>query len=108
MTLLATEALTTSQADLIALARREQTLLTAALSSLFTRPDLDEQISHALGYPDWPQPLTLLPALAPRLTTATPQLAVYLAYATAASRRAIAAVAEHGWPNQRVAADAAW
>jgi hypothetical protein len=106
--LAATAAVATGHADLTALARREQALLCAALTSLFLRPTLDAQVSQALGYPDWPRPLTLLPDLAPALTTATPQLAVYLAFATAAGRRAIAVVAEHGWPDQPAAADAAW
>lgn len=107
MTQLAAKAMATAHVDLTALARREQALLTAALSSLFTRPALDEQVSHALGYPEWPQPLTLLPDLAPGLTTATPQLAAYLAFATT-GRQAITTVAEHGWPTQPAAADAAW
>jgi hypothetical protein len=108
MTQVASAVAAIARADLIALARREQALLTAALSSLFTRPALDEQVSCALGYPGWPQPLTLLPDLAPGLTTATPQLAAYLAFATAAGRQTIGTVAEHGWPDQPAAADAAW
>ncbi|MEU4243136.1 DUF6624 domain-containing protein [Actinoplanes sp. NPDC026619] len=94
--------------DLPAVARREQALLAAALASLFTDPALDARISQALGYPHWPQPLTLLPDLAPHLTVATPQLAAYLAFATTAGRASIDAVVDRGWPSQPADADAAW
>ncbi|MEU7921921.1 DUF6624 domain-containing protein [Micromonospora zamorensis] len=103
-----TAATAIAHADLTALARREQALLTAALGSLFSHPALDEEISHALGYPDWPQPLTLLPDLVPELTTTTPQLAAYLAFATIAGRQAVDVIAEYGWPIRPAAADAAW
>ncbi|MET7709025.1 DUF6624 domain-containing protein [Micromonospora sp. NPDC005413] len=106
MTQTATTAI--AHADLTALARREQALLTAALGSLFGRPALDEEISRALGYPDWPQPLTLLPDLVPELTTTTSQLAGYLAFATTAGRQAVDVIAEYGWPIGPAAADAAW
>jgi hypothetical protein len=94
--------------EFVAAARREQALLTAALTSLFIDRELDERVSRALGYPAWPQPLTLLPDLAPRLATATPQLAAYLAFAITAGRDTIAAITEFGWPDQPAAADAAW
>lgn len=110
MTHLTAEPVRTHRPDVVALARREQALLTAALTSLFTNPDLDTRISQALDYPRWPQPITLLPAIAPDLTTATPQLAAYLAFAASASAETITAVTEDGWPTraQRGAADAAW
>ncbi|WP_328372628.1 DUF6624 domain-containing protein [Micromonospora zamorensis] len=103
-----TAATATTHADLTALARREQALLTAALGSLFSRPALDEEISRALGYPDWPRPLTLLPDLVPELTITTPQLAAYLAFAATAGRQAVDVIAEYGWPIGPAGADAAW
>jgi hypothetical protein len=63
-----------------------------------------------LGYPGWPQPITLLPTLAPELTDATPQLAAYLAFAGTATADAIATITGHGWPDPAdpAACDAAW
>jgi hypothetical protein len=92
------------------LARREQALLSETLGSLFTRPDLDAEVSSALGYPDWPPPLTLLPDVAPSLTSATPQLDAYLPFAASACHEALTTLARDGWPAPSVpgAADAAW
>jgi hypothetical protein len=99
---------TAAAVDLVAFARREQALLTVALQSVFNDRELDARISRALGYPAWPQPLTLLPTVAPELTTATPQLAAYLAFAASAGNAAIVDITERGWPTQPAAADAAW
>lgn len=105
-----TESISREGAVLLALARREQSLLAGALASLFTDPVLDAKISRALGYPDWPLPLTLLPEIAPGLALLTPQLAAYLAFAAEASGRAAALIAARGWPREsgRDVADAAW
>jgi hypothetical protein len=105
-----TPAAASCHAGLVALARREQALLAAALGSLFTNPDLDMQISCALGYPGWPQPITLLPTRAPELADITPQLAAYLAFVGSAAAEAIATISEHGWPDPAHpgASDAAW
>jgi hypothetical protein len=97
--------------DLTVLASREQHLLTAALESLFTAPHIDAQISRALDYPAWPQPLTALPVAAPDLTAATPQLWAYLDFVPDATGQALALVDRHGWPDTTAgpaASDAAW
>lgn len=100
--------ITATRVDLVAVARREQALLTAALASVFNDRGLDSRISGALGYPAWPQPLTLLPNLAPELTTTTPHLAAYLAFAITAGHATIAEITNHGWPDSPAEADAAW
>ncbi|WP_199515938.1 DUF6624 domain-containing protein [Nucisporomicrobium flavum] len=100
--------ITATRVDLVAVARREQALLTAALASVFSDRDLDTRISRALGYPAWPQPLTLLPDLAPELTTAAPHLTAYLAFAITAGHATITEITNHGWPDSPAAADAAW
>jgi Family of unknown function (DUF6624)/Nucleoside 2-deoxyribosyltransferase len=93
-------------------AATEQALLEPALASLFTDPDLDQAVARALGYPDWPQPLTLLHNLAPTLTTATPQLAAYLEHSEHAAADALQATSTLGWPDPErdgaSSADAAW
>lgn len=79
---------------------------------MFAAPDTDHRIGKALGYPEWPQPLTQLPALAPELTTATEQLARYLDFSARATADVVHAVARHGWPridrDGAAAADAVW
>ena len=97
---------------LIDAAGQEQLLLESALASLFADPDLDHRIGKALGYPGWPQPLTLLSAVAPELTTATVQLGRYLDFSAQATAAVVEAVARHGWPrvdrDGAAAADAVW
>ncbi|MEV7157085.1 DUF6624 domain-containing protein [Streptomyces misionensis] len=87
-------------------------LLESALTSLFADPVLDHRIGKALGYPGWPQPLTLLPAVAPELITATVLLSRYLSFSVQATAAVVEAVARHGWPrvdrDGAVAADAVW
>lgn len=95
--------------DLPSVARREQSLLSAALGSLFTRPEADRAISRALGYPTWPQPLTLLPHIAADLCHTTEQLSTYLEYIARVAPQVINALATRDWPtSQPGAADAAW
>lgn len=93
-------------------AEREQLLLERALGSLFVDPALDDKIGKALGYPQWPQPLTLLPVLAPELVNATGDLALYLEASAGASAEVIDAVARHRWPrldrHDPAAVDAVW
>lgn len=93
-------------------AEREQLLLESALASLFVDPALDDKIGKALGYPDWPQPLTLLPVLAPELAGATEDLALYLQASADATAEVIDAVARHHWPrldrHDPAAVDAVW
>lgn len=93
-------------------AEREQLLLESALASLFVDPALDDKIGKALGYPQWPQPLTLLPALAPELVNATEDLALYLEASADATAEVIDAVARHHWPrldrHDPAAVDAVW
>jgi hypothetical protein len=97
---------------LISVAEREQLLLEEALASLFADPVLDAEISKALQYPDWPQPLTLLPALAPELARTTEALSHYFDASALATREVIEAVARHGWPRTdrhgHAAVDATW
>ncbi|MET9103742.1 AMP-binding protein [Streptomyces antibioticus] len=97
---------------LIHTAEQEQLLLEGALASLFAAPDIDRQVGKALGYPEWPQPLTLLPAVAPELVTATKQLACYLEFSARATADVVQGVARHGWPrvdrDGAAAADAVW
>ncbi|MEY9840540.1 AMP-binding protein [Streptacidiphilus sp. EB103A] len=99
-------------AHLVSVAEHEQHLLEGALASLFTDPALDETISKALGYPDWPQPLTLLPVLAPELADSTPALSAYLAYSSRATGDVIETVARWGWPRNdredQSVVDAVW
>ncbi|MGW6145428.1 AMP-binding protein, partial [Streptomyces sp. NPDC055140] len=80
-------------------AEREQRLLEGALASLFVNPALDDKIGKALGYPQWPQPLTLLPVLAPELVSATDDLARYLEASAEATAEVIDAVTRHHWPS---------
>ncbi|MFE5596576.1 AMP-binding protein [Streptomyces sp. NPDC056549] len=93
-------------------AEREQLLLENALASLFIDPALDDRIGKALGYPEWPQPLTLLPILAPELANATEDLTLYLQASADASAEVIEAVARHHWPrldrHGAAAVDAVW
>ncbi|MFD7898977.1 AMP-binding protein [Streptomyces sp. NPDC059743] len=93
-------------------AEREQLLLERALASLFNDPALDGRIGKALGYPEWPQPLTLLPVLAPELVNATEDLALYLEASADATAEVIDAVARHRWPrldrHGPSATDAVW
>jgi acyl-CoA synthetase (AMP-forming)/AMP-acid ligase II len=93
-------------------AEREQLLLESALASLFVDPALDDKIGKALGYPEWPQPLTLLPSLAPELVNATEDLALYLEASADATTEVIDAVARHHWPrldrHDPAAVDAVW
>jgi fatty-acyl-CoA synthase len=97
---------------LIDAAGQEQGLLEKALVSLFADPDLDKRIGKALGYPGWPQPLTLLSAVAPELTAATAQLGSYLDFSAQATAAVVEAVARYGWPrvdrDGAAAADAVW
>ncbi|MEU2607668.1 AMP-binding protein [Streptomyces albus] len=97
---------------LINTAEQEQLLLEGALASLFAAPDIDRQVGKALGYPEWPQPLTLLPAVAPELVTVTEPLARYLEFSARATADVVKAVARHGWPrvdrDGAAAADAVW
>ncbi|MFJ3169230.1 AMP-binding protein [Streptomyces roseus] len=80
-------------------AEREQLLLENALASLFINPALDDQAGKALGYPEWPQPLTLLPVLAPELANATEDLSLLLQASADATAEVVEAVARHGWPR---------
>ncbi|MFF3127941.1 hypothetical protein ACFVRD_37910 [Streptomyces sp. NPDC057908] len=93
-------------------AEREQLLLENALASLFIEPALDDRIGKALGYPEWPQPLTLLPVLAPELVHSTEDLALYLEASADATAEVIDAVDRHHWPrldrHDPVVADAVW
>ncbi|MGW2082157.1 AMP-binding protein [Streptomyces sp. NPDC001939] len=93
-------------------AEREQRLLESALASLFVDPALDDKIGKALGYPEWPQPLTLLPILAPELVSATEDLARYLEMSADASAEVIDAVTQHHWPrldrHDPAVVDAVW
>lgn len=93
-------------------AEREQLLLENALASLFIDPALDDRIGKALGYSEWPQPLTLLPVLAPELANATEDLTLYLQASADATAEVIEAVARHHWPrldrHGPAAVDAVW
>ncbi|MFI6416932.1 AMP-binding protein [Streptomyces sp. NPDC050842] len=93
-------------------AEHEQLHLERALASLFVDPALDDKIGKALGYPDWPRPLTLLPALAPELVNATEDLALYLELSANATAEVIDAVGQHHWPrldrHGPAAVDAVW
>ncbi|MEU5662119.1 AMP-binding protein [Streptomyces longwoodensis] len=80
-------------------AEHEQLLLERALASLFIDPALDDRIGKVLGYPDWPQPLTLLPLLAPELANATEDLTLYLQASADATAEVIEAVTRHHWPR---------
>ncbi|MFD9773405.1 AMP-binding protein [[Kitasatospora] papulosa] len=84
---------------LIQVAEREQLLLEKALASLFIDPVLDDRVGKALGYPEWPQPLTLLPLLAPELANATEDLTLYLQASADATAEVIEAVTRHHWPR---------
>lgn len=107
---IATRAATWDQ--LVDLAEQEQLLLERALASLFANAELDRRIGKALGYPDWPQPLTLLPSVAAELSTATEQLANYLDFSAQATAEVVQAVGQYGWPrvdrDGATAADAVW
>ncbi|MEU5958195.1 hypothetical protein [Streptomyces sp. NPDC047525] len=98
--------------DLVLIAEDEQVLLAGALRTLHTKPELEGLINQALGYPDWPMPLTLLPDVAPDLATADPDLESYFEMSQAATEHVLEAVNRHGWPRARRdgahVADAAW
>ncbi|WP_164662351.1 nucleoside 2-deoxyribosyltransferase [Streptomyces sp. S1D4-20] len=96
---------------LVQLADDEQQLLGGALGALMATPELETRITAALGYPEWPMPLTLLPQIAPELATSDPALASYFEFWQTAAPDVLLAVDHCGWPRADHGphvADAVW
>ena len=97
---------------LVRLAEDEQNLLAEALRTLHNDPDLEQRVNEALGYPDWPMPLTCLPDLAPELAAADPDLDSYFQLSQMATEDVLRLVDHHGWPRAgrdgAHVTDAAW
>lgn len=97
---------------LVGLAADEQALLGEVLGILMATPELEHRVTKALGYPDWPMPLTLLPQLDPQLATAHPDLENYLTFWETAAAHVLVAVDRFGWPRAdtdgRHVTDAVW
>lgn len=97
---------------LVGLAADEQVLLTETLGVLMATPDLERRVAKALGYPDSPMPLTLLPRLAPQLANAHPDLESYFTFWETAAADVLVAIDHFGWPrvdtDGRHVTDAVW
>lgn len=97
---------------LVRLAEDEQNLLAEALRALHNDPDLEQRVNEALGYPNWPMPLTCLPDLAPELAASDPDLDSYFQLSQVATDDLLRIVDRYGWPRAgrdgAHVTDAAW
>ncbi|MEU6349912.1 hypothetical protein ABZ896_11360 [Streptomyces sp. NPDC047072] len=94
------------------LAEDEQNLLAEVFRALHNDPGLEQRVNEALGYPNWPMPLTCLPDLAPELAASDPDLDSYFQLSQMATEDLLRIVDRYGWPRARRdgahVADAAW
>ncbi|MEV7465354.1 hypothetical protein AB0O20_02420 [Streptomyces kronopolitis] len=96
----------------VRLAEDEQNLLAEALRALHNDPYLEQRVNEALGYPNWPMPLTCLPDLAPELAASDPDLDSYFHLSQTATDDLLRIVDRYGWPRAgrdgAYVTDAAW